>query len=181
MGDFKQGGGRRFGGGQGGGFGRRDGGGGGRSFSGKSWGGSGDRDRGPVTMHQAVCDQCGKTCEVPFRPTDGKPVYCNVCFEGKRETGNNRGGDRFSKNNFDSYKAPTGTGFSSNISKGNNDEVKKQLELLNAKMDRLIKAVEIMANAKSLVAEEKAEEEEKTVPVAKVKKIVKSVSKKKSK
>src|SRR3989339_562696 len=160
MGDFKQGGGRRFGGGQGGGFGRRDGGGGGRSFSGKSWGGPGDRDRGPVTMHQAVCDQCGKTCEVPFRPTDGKPVYCNVCFEGKRETGNNRGGDRFSRNNV---------------------EVKKQLELLNAKMDRLIKVVEIMANAKSLVAEEKAEEEEKTVPVAKVKKIVKSVSKKKSK
>ena len=141
MGDFRKGGGKRFGG-HGGGFGRRD--------------------RGPVTMHQAICDQCGKPCEVPFRPTSGKPVYCNTCFGSKREAGNNRGGG----------------GFGSNISKGNNDELKKQLEILNVKMDRLIKAVEAMANTKTLVAEEKVKEAVKTVPVVKAKKSVKKVSKK---
>ncbi len=42
----------------------------------------GDRgDRGPVEMHDAVCDNCGKNCQVPFRPTSGKPVYCSDCFE----------------------------------------------------------------------------------------------------
>ena len=43
-----------------------------------------DRDsRGPVEMHDAICDNCGKSCQVPFRPTSGKPVYCSNCFEQK--------------------------------------------------------------------------------------------------
>ncbi len=32
-------------------------------------------------MHSAVCATCGKNCEVPFRPTGNKPIYCSVCFE----------------------------------------------------------------------------------------------------
>lgn len=40
-----------------------------------------DRDSRPAEMHQAVCDGCGNDCEVPFRPTSGKPVYCNDCFK----------------------------------------------------------------------------------------------------
>lgn len=45
----------------------------------------GDRgDRGPVEMHQAVCDNCGRECEVPFRPTGGKPIFCSSCFENQR-------------------------------------------------------------------------------------------------
>lgn len=31
----------------------------------------------------AVCDNCGNDCEVPFRPTPGKPIYCSNCFKGK--------------------------------------------------------------------------------------------------
>jgi len=56
--------------------------------------------------------------------------------------------------------------------------LKKQLEILNVKMDRLIKVVEVMANTKTLVAEEKVKEAVKTVPVVKAKKSVKKVSKK---
>ena len=40
--------------------------------------------RGPVEMHKAICDNCGKECEVPFRPTSGKPVFCSNCFENQR-------------------------------------------------------------------------------------------------
>lgn len=40
--------------------------------------------RGPVEMHQAICDNCRKSCEVPFRPTSGKPIFCSSCFEGNR-------------------------------------------------------------------------------------------------
>lgn len=43
----------------------------------------GETGRGPVEMHSAVCDNCGRQCEVPFRPTSGKPVYCSNCFENK--------------------------------------------------------------------------------------------------
>lgn len=148
MGDFRQDRGTRSGGSRGGGFSRRDG--GRPAFPRKSWGGSGGRDRGPVTMYQAVCDQCGKPCEVPFRPTDGKPVYCNVCFRSKREAENNRGSDRFS--------SPIRTGIEGNVSKGNNDEL-KQLEILNVKMDQLIKAVEAITKTKPLVIKKKGKKQ----------------------
>lgn len=31
-------------------------------------------------MFQAMCDECGEKCEVPFKPTSGKPVLCSSCF-----------------------------------------------------------------------------------------------------
>ena len=31
-------------------------------------------------MHPAVCAECGKETEVPFRPTGDRPVYCWDCF-----------------------------------------------------------------------------------------------------
>ncbi len=50
--------------------------------------GSRDQDRfgsnrsfgGPREMHKAVCADCGNECEVPFKPTEGKPVYCRECY-----------------------------------------------------------------------------------------------------
>ncbi len=39
------------------------------------------RDRGELRMTRVTCDSCGKKCEVPFRPTEGKPVYCRDCFD----------------------------------------------------------------------------------------------------
>jgi CxxC-x17-CxxC domain-containing protein len=75
--------------------GRRSGGGGGSRFGGRSRGGRSD---GPVTMHPAVCDACGRDCEVPFRPSGDKPIYCSNCFdkEGGRDSGgrNYNRGDR---------------------------------------------------------------------------------------
>jgi len=31
-------------------------------------------------MHPAVCASCGKDCQVPFEPRDGRPVYCSDCY-----------------------------------------------------------------------------------------------------
>ena len=36
-------------------------------------------DRGSREMHKSVCADCGKECEVPFRPTGVRPVYCREC------------------------------------------------------------------------------------------------------
>jgi len=33
---------------------------------------------------RAVCSQCGKETTVPFRPTQGRPVFCRECFREKR-------------------------------------------------------------------------------------------------
>ena len=61
-------------------------------------GGFGRRDsnRSEVEMHQVICDKCGESCEVPFKPTEGKPIYCNNCFK-KPERAGSRGGSNNSK------------------------------------------------------------------------------------
>ena len=38
------------------------------------------RDFGPREMHKAICADCKNDCEVPFKPTEGKPVYCKECY-----------------------------------------------------------------------------------------------------
>jgi len=171
MGNFNQGGGGRFG--------NR---GGGRGFGGGGGGGFGGRDRGRPEMHRAVCSECGNECEVPFRPTGDKPVYCSDCFKkqggggdrgdrgGSRDRGG-FGGDRGDRGRSDfserqMHKAvcaecgnecevpfkPTGDkpvyckncfgkddgGFKPKKT----DESKQLFELLNTKLDRIIKALE---------------------------------------
>lgn len=33
---------------------------------------------------QTVCSQCGRQTTVPFKPTQGRPVYCRECFQQRR-------------------------------------------------------------------------------------------------
>lgn len=116
-----------FGGGRsGGGFSR---GGRGGSFGGGSRGGfsRGPRrdfgsDQGPREMFKTTCSNCGKECEVPFRPTNGKPVYCSDCFEkmgngGRSDSGRPERSDFRPQNNV-------------------------QLDELNAKLDKIISLLE---------------------------------------
>lgn len=66
-------------------------------------GGRGDRDsRRPTTMFQATCADCGKKCEVPFRPTGDRPVYCSACFGQHSDTNPGRSSGRsFGRPSFD--------------------------------------------------------------------------------
>lgn len=72
-------------------------------------------DRGPRQMFTATCSNCGKECQVPFRPTNGKPVYCSDCFE---KMGNRGQDSRRQPPSFDQNKA--------------------QFDALNAKMDKIL-------------------------------------------
>lgn len=56
---------------------------------------SSDRANRPE-MFDAVCDECGKPCKVPFRPSGDKPIYCSRCFERR---GNKTYGDSNVKGN----------------------------------------------------------------------------------
>ncbi len=62
--------------------------GGGSSYSGGGYSGggysSGGGSRAPREMFTATCSSCGREAKVPFRPTSGKPVYCNDCFASRR-------------------------------------------------------------------------------------------------
>jgi len=127
MGNFRRdnNGGSRFGGDRGGG--RSFGGGGGRGF------GRGD-DR-PREMFKTVCSNCGKDCEVPFRPTTGKPVYCSECFE--KVGGRSSDGGRSERPSFDRPQAPR-----SDSNKAQFDELVTSLSAVNAKLDRILKSLE---------------------------------------
>jgi len=41
---------------------------------------SSPRDGGTRAMFDAVCANCGRTCQVPFEPRSDRPVYCSDCF-----------------------------------------------------------------------------------------------------
>lgn len=42
-----------------------------------------NRDMRP--MYKAVCADCKKNCEVPFRPSSDRPVYCKNCFTARKK------------------------------------------------------------------------------------------------
>lgn len=46
-------------------------------------GGGGRGPGGPREMHQAKCSTCGKEFTVPFKPTEGRPVYCQEHYQPK--------------------------------------------------------------------------------------------------
>jgi CxxC-x17-CxxC domain-containing protein len=35
---------------------------------------------------RTTCSQCGKETTVPFKPTQGRPVFCRECFQQRRTT-----------------------------------------------------------------------------------------------
>ena len=170
MADFKQrgsfGGGNR--GGDRGGFNR--GGSGGRPrFGGRPSFGQGGRDSGPKEMFSATCANCGKECQVPFRPNGEKPVYCNDCFRG--QSGGRE--ERAPRRDFNSAPAPRQNFAPANEGTG---DLKKQIDSLNMKLDRVLSALESMSSKPA-----KNNEVVKSMTVSIPKKEVKKVVKKKGK
>ena len=41
-------------------------------------------DRGPRELHDVTCSECGAQTKVPFKPTEGRPVYCKDCYMKKK-------------------------------------------------------------------------------------------------
>lgn len=80
-------------------------------------------------MYEAVCDKCHKTCEVPFRPTGEKPVFCSDCFG--RDEKNNRG------NSVDS------------------SQYKNQFEVINTKLDNILKMLSSKTQIEKIIEEKK--------------------------
>jgi len=42
------------------------------------------RDFGPREMHKVKCSECGVDTEVPFKPAEGRPVYCRECYAKRK-------------------------------------------------------------------------------------------------
>ncbi len=82
-------------------FGKKNFGGGNRSF-----GDRGDRGGfGPKPfLHQAVCAACGKQCQVPFKPSGDRAVYCRECFGGQEKGAQKMDSRPFTKAKFSDDK-----------------------------------------------------------------------------
>jgi len=37
--------------------------------------------------HKAICADCRKECEVPFKPSGDRPVFCKECFSKRKTSG----------------------------------------------------------------------------------------------
>lgn len=97
-------------------------------------------------MHKAVCSECGKSCEVPFRPSSDKPIYCNDCFSSKRggeDRGERKSFDRGPKRDFN--RPARESSFSKPSS--DNSDMKNQLRDISAKLDKLIVSIEKLASS----------------------------------
>ncbi len=186
MGEYKKGG---FGGGSRGGFGggSRGGFGGGRGgFGGGDRGGFGGGERSrfnrpgnrefrQTQMHSATCAECNKPCEVPFRPTGDKPVYCNYCF-GKNKPASTGSGDFGGRrDSAPSYQAPV-----AKVSQDNTQlaDIKRQLNAVSAKMDAILGSLGISTAS---FAEKKENTEVKNVEVKSEKENAKIEEKKEEK
>lgn len=134
-----------------------------KEYGNREFGGNRDfgRDSGRPGMHTATCDECGNSCEVPFKPNGEKPVYCNNCFKKGGGNAGNNSGNR------------------------NADQYKEQFEMLNAKLDKILKALHPAAPASAPKAKETAKEQktEKVTAVGeeKTEKKVKAVKEPKAK
>lgn len=54
-------------------------------FRDRGMGGFGDGGFGrPREMHKATCSECKRECEVPFKPSGDRPVYCKDCFAKRK-------------------------------------------------------------------------------------------------
>lgn len=122
---------------------------------------------GRPTMHKAVCDACKSNCEVPFKPTGDKPIFCSDCFskQGGGRSHDRHGGDR-------------NRGPRSDNRGGSQDsqEILKGIKTLNYKLDELIKA--LGSNTPSEKASETKTTTKKKTPKKKV--VAKKPTKKKT-
>lgn len=139
-----------FGGGRGGGY-SRGGFGGGRG-GGRFGGRDGGFDRPRPQMHEVTCDKCKKLCEVPFKPTGDKPVFCSDCFRKE--------GDSGSRGDFGS-REKSGSGISSDQF----NQINKKLDKIIAFLDK-IEFEEEGEDEDSILEEDDEEETEDEAPEA---------------
>ena len=60
------------------GFGRNDG----KGGHGGGYGGGRQRE-----FHKTICSECKKECEVPFKPSGDRPIYCKDCYSKRKNDG----------------------------------------------------------------------------------------------
>ena len=104
---------------------------GGNTFGKRDW-------NGPKQMYDAICAKCGKSCQVPFRPSGERPVYCHDCFDKTKPNAGEVG--NFSRSPVQ-RREPSTVLVPGSMGNGNSEkyeELKRLLDIVNVKLDRLL-------------------------------------------
>ncbi len=96
-------------------------------------------------LFNAECNGCGTRCQVPFRPNGKKPVYCSNCFT-KNDT---RSAPRA---NSSTYR-PEQRSASVQIPDRQIQDLKREIEAMNATLQKLVTAVDTFNRATALTLE----------------------------
>lgn len=97
------------------------------------------RRGGDRPMFSAVCDNCDKTCQLPFEPKQGKEVFCSRCFEDKEK----------------------GADMTKRKSNGNGAQANSQMDAINAKLDKILN---LLSNTKATKKAEDTEQSQSELP-----------------
>lgn len=145
--------------------------GGGKKFGGPGRGhdrghGRSERPGEDRELFKATCSSCNKSCEVPFRPSGDKPVFCRECFANKdqsndrsSERGEGRGEYRRDARpqreerpaRHEEVRAPRDNG---------NEDIKRQLVNLESKLDYILELLAIRSIEEETVSVEQSASEE---------------------
>jgi CxxC-x17-CxxC domain-containing protein len=103
-------------------------------------------------MYDAVCSECGNSCQIPFRPSNGRDVFCSRCFEkqdgSQTERPERRSFDRPNANRTENRESGHGPA-----------HFKAQFEALNTKLDKILGLLE-KSPAKVVPLESEIDEKE---------------------
>lgn len=109
---------------------------------------------GPKQLFSAICADCRKPCQVPFRPSGDKPIYCKDCFMKRKEK---TAGDTWrsdapqsgspKQNSAPTYaERPGATGSPAKPQQSSGGvqlvDLKRQMDLMSAKLDMLLQKLE---------------------------------------
>jgi len=137
---------------------RKQGGFGGKRGGGGFRGGGGGRPQYPNPtnrdreMFSAVCANCGKNCQVPFRPSGDRPVLCKECFsENKPEESRGEYPRRDAQRSFDRRPSPSFSAPARPAPQTEDkriDELNIQVSALHKKLDKVTELLKEMVMAK---------------------------------
>jgi len=139
---------------------------GGRPGSRPSFGNNRPSFGGQKEMFDTECNSCHKRCQVPFRPNGKKPVYCADCFVKDDSRGDSR--DSRDSRGDSSFRAGVRPpqrerSFAPEAPSRDIQELKRQVETMNATLQNLVKVLENSSRASALTSEV-----QKHVPAEKV-------------
>ena len=122
----------------------------------------GGRDSRRFLLYDAVCDECGKDCKVPFKPSGDKPVYCSDCFEKKGGRDSNRSRDRRDSSRRSFGGRDSGRPLQASINDRSILQLIEKIEILNTKLDKIINLLSSAGEKKSKLVKSKAKKNKKS-------------------